>query len=90
MIDKLLTLWTEFGVRVMSGYMIFIEKVGAISVIAIPFVLLGFTIPWILVMVVLLALDILYGRIVYDLPIKEQVGWFMDGIKEGYHGNGDH
>ena len=90
MIEKLNTLWIEFGVRVMNGYVIFIEKVGAVSIIVIPFVLLGFTIPWLLVMAVLLALNILYGRIVYDVSIKDQVGWLKEGIKEGYHGNDDH
>lgn len=90
MIEKLTTLWTDFGIKVMSGYMIFIEKVGPASIIVAPIVLLGFTIPWFLVMMVLLGLDILYGRIVYNLSIKEQVGWLKDGIKEGYHDFREH
>lgn len=90
MIDKLSTLWIVFGVKVMDGYVTFVEKVGAPSIIVAPFVLLGFTIPWLLVMAIILALSILHGRIVYDITIKEQVGWLMNGIKEGYHGNDDH
>lgn len=85
MIEKLMTFWTNFGVKVMSGYVIFCEKVGAASLIVAPIMLLGFTIPWFLVMMVLLAIDILYGRIVFDLTIKEQVECLKEGIIEGYN-----
>ena len=85
MIDKLVTLWTNFGIKVMSGYMVFIEKIGPASIIVIPIVLLGFVIPWFLVQMILLGLDILHGRIVYDISIKEQVGWLKKGFDEGYH-----
>lgn len=86
MIEKLMTFWTDFGVKVMSGYVIFVEKVGPASIIMVPIMLLGFTIPWFLVMTVLLAIDILYGRIVLDISIKEQVGLLKEGIMEGYNG----
>ena len=90
MIDKLTTLWTDFGIKVMSGYMAFIEKVGPASIIVAPIVLLGFTIPWFLVQMILLGLSILHGRIVYSISIKEQVKWLKDGIKEGYHDVNNH
>lgn len=85
MIEKLMTLWTDFGIKVMGGYMIFVDKIGPASIIAAPIVLLGFTIPWFLVMAILLGLSILHGRIVYNLPIKKQVGWLKKGFDEGYH-----
>lgn len=86
MFGKLLRFWADFGIKVMSGYVIFCEKVGAASLIVAPIMLLGFTIPWFLVTMVLLAIDILYGRIVFDLTIKEQVESVKEGFNEGYHG----
>lgn len=85
MIEKIMTFWTDFGIKVMDGYVTFIEKVGPASIILVPIMLLGFTIPWFLVMIVLVAIDILYGRIVYDLTIKEQVECLKEGIIEGYN-----
>lgn len=82
MIDKLSTLWTNFGIKVMSGYMVFVEKIGPASIIIAPIVLLGFTIPWFLVQMILLGLSILHGQIVYNISIKEQVGWLKEGFDE--------
>lgn len=77
---KLLELWSTLGLKVMSGYMAFIEKHENAAIYIIPLMLLGFTIPWVMVYVILLALNIIQGWFVYDLTIKEQV----DCIKEGF------
>jgi hypothetical protein len=77
---KLLKLWSKFGVKVMGKYIPFIEKVGDTSIIIAPLMLLGFTIPWIMVYVVLLALNIVQGWFVYGLTFKEQ----YDCVKESF------
>lgn len=86
MFGKLFTLWLDLGIKVIGGYVIFVEKIGPASIIVTPFMLLGFSIPWLLVTMLLLGIDILYGRIVLDLTIKEQIEWLKEGFNEGYHG----
>lgn len=76
----LLKLWVKFGVKVMSKYIPFVERVGDASIIIAPLMLLGFTIPWVMVYIVLLALTIVQGWFVYDLTFKEQI----DCVKEGF------
>ena len=83
MIDKLLEAWTTFGIKVTDGYATFVKNVGVASIIIAPFYLLGFVIPWFIVTAILVALDILYGRIVYDLGFKEQWKCFKEGLVEG-------
>lgn len=77
---KLLELWSTLGLKVMSGYIKAIDNVGAASIIFVPFMLLGFTIPWTMVYVVLIGLNIIQGWFVYDLTFKEQ----FDCVKEGF------
>lgn len=77
---KLLELWSTLGLKVMSGYIKAIDNVGAASIIFVPFMLLGFAIPWAMVYVVLIGLNIIQGWFVYDLTFKEQ----FDCIKEGF------
>jgi multidrug transporter EmrE-like cation transporter len=77
---KLLELWSTLGLKVMSGYIKAIDNVGAASIIFVPFMLLGFTIPWAMVYVVLIGLNIIQGWFVYDLTFKEQ----FDCVKEGF------
>lgn len=83
MIDKLLDVWCTFGLKVTYGYGIFAEKIGVASIIIAPLYLLGFAIPWFMVTVVLLAISILYGHIVYGMSFKEQVAWIKEGVDEG-------
>lgn len=77
---KLLELWSKFGVKVMSKYIPFIESIGDASIIIAPLMLLGFTIPWAMVYIVLIALNIVQGWFVYGLTFKEQI----DCVKEGF------
>lgn len=83
---KLLKLWAKFGLKVMGGYITSIDRVGAASVIFIPFMLLGFTIPWVIVYVLLLGLNMVQGWFVYDLTFKEQ----FDCVKEGFRNGVNH
>lgn len=81
---KLLEVWAKFGVKVMSKYIPFVERVGDASIIIAPLMLLGFTIPWVMVYIVLLALNIVQGWFVYGLTFKEQIDCvkesFIDGV----------
>lgn len=82
----LLGLWATFGGKVANGYAKFVEKVGPLSLLVMPFMLVGFTIPWYAVLMVLLGLDMLHGRVVYGLSFEEQWGWFKEGLDEHLHG----
>lgn len=77
---KLLKLWSKLGVKVMKWYVPFIEKVGDASIFIATLMLLGFTIPWSMVYIVLITLNIIQGWFVYDLTFKEQ----YDCVKEGF------
>ena len=83
---KLLELWAKIGVKVMGKYIPFIERVGDASIIIAPLMLLGFTIPWVMVYIVLLALNMVQGWFVYDLTFKEQ----YDCVKEGFMNGVNH
>lgn len=80
---KLLTLWSTLGLKVMSGYILFIERVGTAAIIIAPLMLLGFTIPWSMVYIVLIALNIIQGWFVYDLTFKEQINCVLEGFVDG-------
>ena len=84
---KLLELWVAFGTNVANGYTMFVGNVGWLALIMAPIMLLGFTIPWLLVTVILFALDLVYGRIVLGLTIKEQCIWVKEGIVESLNDN---
>lgn len=81
---KLLELWAILGVKVMGGYVAFIERFGNATIIVSPLIILGFVIPWVMVYGVLLGLNIVQGWFVYDLTFKEQIDAvkevFMDGV----------
>ena len=87
MTDKLLGLWATFGLKVTYGYSMFVENIGMAVFIVAPLYLLGFVIPWFMVTMVLLAIDILYGHIVYGLGFKEQWDCFKKGVIEGLNEN---
>lgn len=80
---KLLELWSTLGLKVMSGYVAFIEKHENAAIYIALLMLLGITIPWVIVYVVLLALNIIQGWFVYDLSIKEQVDCIKEGFMDG-------
>ena len=80
---KLLRLWSDFGVKVMNGYGIFVGKVGALAIIVTPLMLIGFSIPWLVVTTILITLNMIQGRIVYGLSFKEQYDCVKEGIIEG-------
>lgn len=87
MIEKLLVMWTTFGLKVTYGYSMFEENIGMAVIIVMPLYLLGFVIPWFVTTMVLVGTDILYGRIVYGVSFKEQWNYFKEGINEGLNGN---
>ena len=83
--SKLLELWVAFGTNVSNGYVMFVEKTGRLALLVAPIMLVGFTIPWFVVTAVLLALDLVYGRIVYGVTIKDQCSWVKEGIDEAWN-----
>lgn len=87
MIEKLLEMWTTFGLKVTYGYSVFEENIGMAVIIVMPLYLLGFVIPWFMTTMVLVGIDILYGRIVYGVSFKEQWDCFKEGLNEGLNEN---